>query len=216
MVQLARSVANVVAPVFIHYSGHGTYRRDTSRDEADGYDECLVALDGVMTDDELCALIVEATIPGQQVVCVFDQCHAGTILDLPYVYKPDTSSKSIAMTVDHLAKKRLVERLVARQSTSLVSSEADLANLNVLCISACGDRELAAELGSSGLLTSCLAQVVEEAHLARESMTYRTLMMRVSAMMFKRVGRIQTMQFGSICPVDLDLPVPVLSWSLSV
>jgi hypothetical protein len=43
--------------LYIHYSGHGTFIQDKSRDEADCRDECLVPLDfrtkGYIVDDDL-------------------------------------------------------------------------------------------------------------------------------------------------------------------
>lgn len=75
--------------IFIHYSGHGTYITDTDNDETDGYDEALVPLDyktaGLITDDLLHDYF--AYLPKLcRCVCVFDCCHSGTLLDLPYKY----------------------------------------------------------------------------------------------------------------------------------
>ena len=50
--------------LFLHYSGHGAYSKDTrpDTDEADGQDETLVPLDykesGMITDDELFDILV--------------------------------------------------------------------------------------------------------------------------------------------------------------
>jgi metacaspase-1 len=72
--------------LYIHYSGHGTWVRDASGDEADGRDECICPLDyettGVITDDELCSLICRANA-GAKLRVVFDSCHSGSALDLP-------------------------------------------------------------------------------------------------------------------------------------
>jgi metacaspase-1 len=50
--------------VFIHYSGHGGRIRDTSGDEADGYDETLIPVDfksaGQIVDDQVYAMLVKA------------------------------------------------------------------------------------------------------------------------------------------------------------
>lgn len=55
-------------------------------------DETLVPLDyqsaGQITDDELHRIIVQPLPEGCKLTCVFDCCHSGTILDLPYIYKP--------------------------------------------------------------------------------------------------------------------------------
>jgi len=76
--------------VYIHYSGHGSYVRDTDGDEADGYDECICPSDmdesGVILDDKL-HVLMNAFNPKTRVVVVFDCCHSGTCLDLPYTFK---------------------------------------------------------------------------------------------------------------------------------
>lgn len=74
--------------VFIHYSGHGGRVRDTSGDEADGYDETLIPLDfkksGQIVDDEIYERLVKKMPANVTVVCLMDSCHSGTALDLPY------------------------------------------------------------------------------------------------------------------------------------
>jgi hypothetical protein len=69
--------------VVIHYSGHGSYVRDTSGDEPDNRDEVIVASDYCVSDDFLHSIIAKFK-PGTRVFCLFDCCHSGTILDLRY------------------------------------------------------------------------------------------------------------------------------------
>lgn len=75
--------------LFIHYSGHGSYVKDTSGDELDNQDEALVPIDfntaGFITDDLLHDYFVY--LPADcKCICLFDCCHSGTILDLKYRY----------------------------------------------------------------------------------------------------------------------------------
>ncbi|KAG2483891.1 hypothetical protein HYH03_017285 [Edaphochlamys debaryana] len=76
--------------VWIHYSGHGTRVVDRSKDELDGYDECLVPSDyttaGVIPDDYL-AKLFEQFNPKTRVIAVFDSCHSGTVVDLKYSWE---------------------------------------------------------------------------------------------------------------------------------
>jgi hypothetical protein len=63
------------------YSGHGSRIVDTSGDETDGYDECLVPVDyqtaGFITDDDLRAIF--QTLPSGVTLDVFlDCCYSGT------------------------------------------------------------------------------------------------------------------------------------------
>ena len=76
-----------VEHVFISFSGHGTSVLDKDGDEEDGMDEALVPVDyrtaGMLTDDDLCKIVARFD-PNTQISILFDCCHSGTALDLPY------------------------------------------------------------------------------------------------------------------------------------
>lgn len=76
--------------LFFHYSGHGSQQEDTDGDEEDGIDETIVPLDfeknGQIVDDELHARLVAPLKPGVRLTALFDSCHSGSVLDLPYTY----------------------------------------------------------------------------------------------------------------------------------
>ncbi|RGB33249.1 caspase domain-containing protein [Rhizophagus diaphanus] len=75
---------------FFHYSGHGGQVKDDAGDEEDGFDETIMPVDfmtnGQIIDDELHALMVAPLPKGVRLTVIFDCCHSGTVLDLPYVY----------------------------------------------------------------------------------------------------------------------------------
>jgi flagellar capping protein FliD len=84
--RILKELGNLSADfVFIQYSGHGTSIADTTKDEKDGKDECIVPSDcktsGIISDDELKKALVGLKGTG---IAVFDCCHSGTILDLPF------------------------------------------------------------------------------------------------------------------------------------
>jgi hypothetical protein len=87
--------------VFLYYSGHGSQLSDTSRDERDGLDECIVPADcyesGVITDDELTNVLLTKLPSDAMVVMVSDSCHSGTILDLPYKYGTPTIQSKLTL-----------------------------------------------------------------------------------------------------------------------
>lgn len=99
--------------LLLHYSGHGASLPDEcggqktaecgasggqeephsggcGLDEPDGRDEAICPADyefeGVITDDELRALLVDALNPHARLRVIFDCCHSGSALDLPYVW----------------------------------------------------------------------------------------------------------------------------------
>lgn len=73
-----------------HYSGHGGLTKDLDGDEDDGYDEVIYPLDfkqnGFIVDDTMHDLMVKPLPPGCRLTALFDSCHSGTALDLPYMY----------------------------------------------------------------------------------------------------------------------------------
>lgn len=125
MVNLSFSRRNQepVEEIWIHYSGHGSYIRDTSGDENDGQDETICPLDystsGFITDDEL-NRILQAINPKVRLITLFDSCHSGTILDLRYKYD--------------LVNKRCNE-----------DNKTNKINCAAICISGCKDNQTSAD-----------------------------------------------------------------------
>jgi len=71
-------------------TGHGGQTRDLDGDEEDGYDEVIYPVDfrvaGHITDDEMHRIMVKPLQAGVRLTAIFDSCHSGSALDLPYVY----------------------------------------------------------------------------------------------------------------------------------
>lgn len=83
-----RSYEEDIHEVWISYSGHGSYIKDSNSDEDDQQDECICPLDynnGVITDDLLNHFLGMMN-PKVNVVFIVDACHSETMLDLPYRY----------------------------------------------------------------------------------------------------------------------------------
>jgi hypothetical protein len=59
-------------------------------DEPEGYDEVIYPVDfrhtGHIADDEMHRIMVQPLQPGVRLTAIFDSCHSGTALDLPYIY----------------------------------------------------------------------------------------------------------------------------------
>ena len=76
--------------LFFHYSGHGGQTPDLDGDEEDGYDEVIYPVDfrvvGHIVDDEMHRIMVNSLQPGVRLTAIFDSCHSGSALDLPYIY----------------------------------------------------------------------------------------------------------------------------------
>ncbi|KAI1412552.1 hypothetical protein F5Y13DRAFT_44114 [Hypoxylon sp. FL1857] len=76
--------------LFLHYSGHGGQAKDEDGDEEDGYDEVIYPVDyetaGHIVDDQLHHVVVKPLQAGVRLTAIFDSCHSGSVLDLPYIY----------------------------------------------------------------------------------------------------------------------------------
>jgi hypothetical protein len=76
--------------LFLHYSGHGGQTPDEDGDEEDGYDEVIYPVDykqaGHIVDDEIHFHVVRPLRAGVRLTAIFDSCHSGSVMDLPYIY----------------------------------------------------------------------------------------------------------------------------------
>jgi len=76
--------------LWFSYSGHGTSVKDKNGDEADGFDEAICPVDfnesGFIIDDFIYDNLVVKLPETATLFTLFDSCHSGTILDLPYIY----------------------------------------------------------------------------------------------------------------------------------
>lgn len=83
--------------LFFHYSGHGGQTKDLDGDEADGFDEVIYPMDheanGHIVDDLMHDIMVKTLPPGCRLTAIFDCCHSGSALDLPYVYSTEGKIK---------------------------------------------------------------------------------------------------------------------------
>ncbi|OCF55078.1 metacaspase [Kwoniella mangroviensis CBS 10435] len=84
--------------LFLHYSGHGTQTEDLDGDEGDDDDEAICPLDyetaGLIIDEDTNHELVVKPLPaGCRLTAIFDSCHSGTVMDLPYVYSTEGTIK---------------------------------------------------------------------------------------------------------------------------
>ena len=71
-------------------AGHGGQTQDLDGDEQDGTDEVIYPVDfqqaGHIVDDEIHQLVVKPLQAGVRLTAIFDSCHSGSVMDLPYIY----------------------------------------------------------------------------------------------------------------------------------
>lgn len=116
--------------LFLSYSGHGVSTADRNGDEEDGKDELLVTSDNYgIFDDELKDIIDTDLQEGVKLFALFDNCHSGTILDLPYQYFKKSSTKEG------------VNNVSADESLIIHSKNIETKG-DVICISGCRDDQV--------------------------------------------------------------------------
>lgn len=129
--------------IFIHYSGHGTYIQDKDGDEDDQKDEALVPVDyqtaGLITDDLLHDYF--SYLPAKcKCVCLFDCCHSGTMLDLPYRY--------------------------VKEEDNIIENPNSTVHGNVIMISGCRDVQTSADAyiagDWAGAMTSAFLETIQK------------------------------------------------------
>lgn len=158
--------------LFVHYSGHGTYTRDTSDDELDHRDEAWYTCDEqLITDDELYEVLVKDLPAGAKLRVVSDSCHSGTMADLPLT----------------LTSRRIVKN----------GEETDA---DCVMISGCRDNQTSADAyldGSAvGALTWSLNKAVATVNEPLSDFTWRELI-TVSRFLLKRKRFTQVPQLNS-------------------
>ncbi|CAB9529489.1 Metacaspase-1 [Seminavis robusta] len=108
IVRALRHLVSVSQPgdaVFFHYSGHGGYLSpdfNSFKTQQKDYDQTLIPLDhsraGQIRDFSLFHHFVQPMKAGVIVTCLIDACHSGSVLDLPYSFRPtNTGRGSYAM-----------------------------------------------------------------------------------------------------------------------
>jgi len=77
--------------LFLHYSGHGGQVRDPDGDRESGMDDTICPVDferyGQITSDTLHRALVTPLPHGVRLTVIFDCCHSGTAIELPFVYR---------------------------------------------------------------------------------------------------------------------------------
>lgn len=117
----------------LSFAGHGGRLQDDDGDEEDGYDETLIPVDyasaGQIRDDVVYAELVGRMPQGSTLTALFDCCHSGTVLDLPYTFKADGQQEDMqenpnanlnslqALAISYLVKKVFGKGVAAQIAT---------------------------------------------------------------------------------------------------
>ncbi|TFK23705.1 peptidase C14 [Coprinopsis marcescibilis] len=173
--------------LFFHYSGHGGQTRDLDDDEIDGHDEVIFPLDfkknGHITDDEMHELMVRPLPPQCRLTALFDACHSGTVLDLPYIYSSHGRLKG-----SHIKDKRRIDK----------STQAD-----VISWSGCKDGQTSADTFHGNVAVGAMSHAFVTSLTAKPQQSYQELLRSVRLILHPRFS--QKPQLGSSRHIDTSL-----------
>ncbi|KAJ1327347.1 hypothetical protein BSLG_010689 [Batrachochytrium salamandrivorans] len=132
-------------------------KRPTHGDETSGLDQTIAPLDyeqaGQITDDEMNAILVHPLPKGVRLTAVFDCCHSGSALDLPYTYSVDAFQAVSLVTQKAQGGQPSADADAARKKTiEQKSSEAD-----VVMFSGCKDSQTSADAVIDGSATGAMS-----------------------------------------------------------
>ncbi|KAI8987015.1 caspase domain-containing protein [Pilobolus umbonatus] len=212
---------------FFHYSGHGGRTEDTDKDEDDGFDETIYPMDheeaGMIVDDEMHAIMVQTLPRGCRLTAIFDSCHSGTVLDLPYVYSTQGAIKEESLfknagsgllsaglayaqgntsqalsSIFNLGKGLLNRKSVSEKTKEFKSSEAD-----VIMFSGCKDNQTSADTVEDGASTGAMSYAFTTALRQNQQQSYLQLLNAVRDILKEKYD--QRPQMSASHPIDVNL-----------
>ncbi|RCH94251.1 Ca(2+)-dependent cysteine protease [Rhizopus azygosporus] len=216
---------------FFHFSGHGGRVKDANGDEDDGYDETIYPVDhdryqgesGQIVDDEMHEILVKPLPRGCRLTAIFDSCHSGTALDLPYVYSTQGVIKEESMFKDagagilnaglayamgnksgalssvlSLGKSLMSRKSVDERVKKFKSSEAD-----VITFSGCKDNQTSADAMENGKSTGAMSFAFTTALRQNRQQTYLQLLNSIREILRSKYS--QRPQLSSSHPIDVNL-----------
>ncbi|TFK18663.1 metacaspase [Coprinopsis marcescibilis] len=211
--------------LFFHFSGHGGPEEDEDGDEEDGFDESILPVDhqevGSIVDDTMHEILVTSLPVGCRLTVIFDCCHSGSGLDLPYTYR-DTGNirkpskkEQLETLKQHIARGdtdalalqvkalQLVESGEAAQAARL-TKETRHSDADVIFFSGCLDAQTSADAvideQNTGALSHALVKVLYE----NSEISYRELLIGIREFMEEK-GLTQIPQLSSSHPYDINL-----------
>ncbi|EIW80781.1 peptidase C14, partial [Coniophora puteana RWD-64-598 SS2] len=153
--------------LFFHYSGHGGQVPDKDGDEVDGMDDVIYPVDfqkaGIILDDEMHKIMVKS-LPAQcRLTAIYDSCHSGTVLDLPYIYHHDGRLKGSQVTPEWREYK---------------SSPAD-----VISFTGCRDDQTSADTTQGGDAVGAMSWAFRESLSENKDQSYQDLLNSVRGLL---------------------------------
>jgi len=218
--------------LFFHYSGHGGTAKDSETDEIDGFDETILPLDynqkGQIVDDVIYANMVQPLPKGCRLTAVFDSCHSGTVMDLPYTYQCDGQVEAIENDVrKEIFKKAInvVGSLIQGNPAAIASALMGIfdgslsqaaSNVNqqeiiqkrqhvadVIQLSGCRDNQTSADASINNVSTGAMSYALITVLSQNQNITYSQLLTQIRQIMNQKHFS-QVPQLSSSHPMNMN------------
>ncbi|ODV67038.1 hypothetical protein HYPBUDRAFT_152988 [Hyphopichia burtonii NRRL Y-1933] len=216
--------------LFFHYSGHGGQTEDKNGDEADGLDEVIYPLDfetnGFLTDDELHDTLVSPLPKGTRLTALFDSCHSGSVLDLPYTYSTkgllkepnvlEEAGSGLLDTFKAYSKgdqkamfkgiqgvfKSVMNKDKAEKAEEL-TKKTKTAPCDAILLSGCKDDQTSADAKEDGQSTGAMSYSFIETMKNNSNQSYLTLLQNTREILSSKYS--QKPQLSASHPIDVNL-----------
>lgn len=217
--------------LLLHYSGHGGRTEDLNGDEDDGFDECIYPVDfqqtqpGHIIDDIIHDICVKSLPPGCRLTAIFDCCHSGSIMDLPYMYstkgvlKEPNLMKDAGQGLMGLGQAYLRNDIGGMMSgasglfkrvTQSGGGNQDMvrqmktAPADVICFTGCKDTQTSADASIASQSQGAMSFAFRNALLKNPQQSYLQLLNSVREEM-RQGGYEQKPQLSCCHPIDTNL-----------
>ncbi|KAI0833389.1 caspase domain-containing protein [Trametes gibbosa] len=214
--------------LFFHYSGHGGQTKDLDGDEADGYDEVIYPVDfdqsGHIVDDLMHEIMVKPLPPGCRLTAIFDSCHSGSVLDLPYIYSTEGKIKEpnlaaeagqgVLSAVTSYARGDMggvfssVSGLLktatgSNQRADKITKATRTSPADVISWSGCKDSQTSADTVEAGQSTGAMSYAFISCLRQNKQQNYQQLLQNIRAILKAKYS--QKPQLSSSHPMDVNL-----------
>ncbi|AOA61786.1 Ca2+-dependent cysteine protease [Komagataella phaffii CBS 7435] len=211
-----------------HYSGHGGRTEDLNGDEVDGFDDVIYPLDfktaGHIVDDDLHDILVKPLPMGCRLTAIFDSCHSGTCLDIPFTYRAQDGQikeynvwkesggdamqavlgyaqgnmGTVVKSVGSMFKK------VTKSNSSAVEriKKEKFSPADVIAFSGCKDTQTSADTVQNGTATGAMSWAFISVLTQNPNQSYLTLLQNIRNLIGTKYS--QKPQMSSSHPMDLN------------
>ncbi|CCM04227.1 uncharacterized protein FIBRA_06394 [Fibroporia radiculosa] len=214
--------------LFLHYSGHGGLTKDLDGDEESGYDEVIYPVDfqaaGQLVDDDLHNIVVKALPPGCRLTAIFDSCHSGSVLDLPYMYNHEGKIKEPNLAAE--AAQGLLGAVSSYARGDIMDAFGSISGIvkgvsgfhsgarerkqqtktspaDVICWGGCKDQQTSADTFEGGQAVGAMSYAFISVLSQNKHQSYQQLLVNVREVLYGKYS--QKPQLSSSHPMDTNL-----------